>query len=155
MNEDEKILARRVALLDTIIINDNDILKFDDDDGDGISIQCFPVYHGGTYISLGFNINNIFIYISDVKIIPIETMIYLKGLTSIEVLVIDALDKHGMYSHCSLYEAIDIAKELKPKVVYFTGMSCGIGDHDDVEKELIEMGLDNYHLAYDGLVISF
>ena len=60
-----------------------------------------------------------------------------------------------MYSHCSLSEAIDIAKELKPKQVYFTGMSCGIGDHDDVEEELIAMGLDNYHLAYDGLCINF
>ena len=150
LDEDQSILAKRIALIKAVVIDDNEEL-----DLDGLHIRTFPVYHGGDYISLGFTIGNKLVYISDVKIIPEETWAYLKALPIIEILIIDALDKEGMFSHCSLQEAIDISKQLNPSQVLFTGMSCGIGLHDEIEKELIDMGLVNYKLAYDGLKLNF
>jgi phosphoribosyl 1,2-cyclic phosphodiesterase len=99
LDEENLIISRRIALVKAIEIDDNESL-----DIDGFPIRLFPVYHGGEYISLGFNIGNSkFIYISDVKIIPVASMEYLKSL-EIEVLVIDALNRNGIFSHCSLNE---------------------------------------------------
>lgn len=149
LDEENLIIARRIALVKAIVIDDNESL-----DIDGLPIRTFPVYHGGDYISLGFDIGSSkLIYISDVKIIPQTSMIYLKSL-EIDVLVIDALDRTGIFSHCSLSEAIEIAKELKPNKVYFVGMSCGLGLHDDIENELKNIGLNNYYLAYDGMTLD-
>lgn len=55
--------------------------------------NSFPVLHGGSYISLGFSIGKEgeFVYISDVKAIPPETMAYLKSLPKINTLVLDSL----------------------------------------------------------------
>lgn len=54
--------------------------------------------HGGDYISLGFSIGRAgeFVYISDVKAIPPDTMAYLKSLPRIKTLVLDSL-KWGAY----------------------------------------------------------
>lgn len=145
--KEENILSRRIALLKFTAIQDTEMLEVE-----GLSIQCFPVWHGGKYVSLGFSIGKEgeFVYISDVKIIPPETWTYLKSIQKIKVLVLDALDKEGIFSHCGLYEAIDIAKQLCPEIVYFTGMCCEMGLHDEVEKELANMGMP-YHLAFDGM----
>lgn len=87
------LLQRRIALLEFNIINNDDVFNLF-----GLNITSFPVYHGGKYVSLGFSIGKYseFVYISDVKIIPLDTMIYLKTL-KIKTLVIDAINKKGMY----------------------------------------------------------
>ena len=61
-------------------------------------------------------------YISDVKIVPPNTMTYLKSIGQIKVLVLDALDvTDGVWSHMSLAEALEFARELRPDTVYFVG----------------------------------
>jgi hypothetical protein len=87
------LLQRRIALLEFNIIKNKDNFKIF-----GLDVTSFPVYHGGEYVSLGFSIGkfNEFVYISDVKIIPIDIMIYLKSL-KIKTLVIDAINKKGIY----------------------------------------------------------
>jgi len=148
--KEDNILSRRIALLKFTVIEDTEKVCIE-----GLNIQCFPVWHGGKYVSLGFSIGKEgeFVYISDVKLIPQETWDYLKAIVKIKVLVLDALDREGIWSHCGLYEAIDIAKQLQPEKVLFTGMCCEMGLHEDVEKELASMGLP-YHLAFDGLVLN-
>ena len=48
------ILQRRIALLNFNVVDIWESINIC-----GLSIQCFPVYHGGNYISLGFNIGKI------------------------------------------------------------------------------------------------
>ena len=62
------------------------------------------------------------VYISDVKIVPPDTMTYLKSIAQIKVLVLDALDlTTGVWSHMGLAEALKFARELRPDTVYFVG----------------------------------
>lgn len=153
LDEATNVLERRVACIRLCPVPDTCTL-----DIDTLPVHCFPTYHGGTYVSLGFHIGTIpgdFVYISDVKIIPAETMTYLKSLPRIKTFVIDCLDREGIWSHLGLEEAIAICQELNPETVYFTGMCCGLGLHEEVEAELQARGLTNYFLAYDGLTLDF
>ena len=146
------VLARRVALIQFTVIEQNANINIF-----GLSVRTFPVYHGGTYVSLGFDIGNgEFVYISDVKIIPEPTMMYLRSIPQINTLVLDALNRDGIYVHMGLEEALAVAADLKPKRVYFTGMACDMGFHADVEAELTRMSSDGIerHLAYDGLALD-
>ena len=118
--EGTDILKRRVALLNFNVIDCNESIQFQN-----LKVQCFPVYHGGTYISLGFAIgqpSSEVVYISDVKIIPDETWVYLKSLSTIKLLVLDMLSETGIYSHFGLQEALDVIDILKPQKALFTGM---------------------------------
>jgi phosphoribosyl 1,2-cyclic phosphate phosphodiesterase len=49
-----------------------------------------------------------------------------------------------------LQEAVDLVKELKPEMAYFTHISHQLGLHKEIEKELP----DNIRLAYDGLKLE-
>ena len=150
IDESIGLLARRIALLKFHVIP-----VLSDFNVCGLPVKSFPVYHGGTYISLGFSIGKEgeFVYISDVKIIPDDTMNYLRSIPQINTLVIDALNRKGLFSHMGIEEAMGVVNELKPKTVYFTGMACDIGDHETVEAELQQIS-PNIHLAYDGLVLE-
>ena len=150
INEELNILERRIALLSFNVIEPTEYI-----DINGLSIRSFPVYHGGTYISLGFSFGSEgeFVYISDVKIIPNETLLYLKSIKKIKILVLDCLDINGIYSHIGLNEALEIAEFLNPDVLYLTGMACGIGFHDDFNEKLVNLRTNTY-LAYDGMVID-
>ncbi|MFB1023668.1 MAG: MBL fold metallo-hydrolase, partial [Vicingaceae bacterium] len=53
-------------------------------------------------------------------------------------------------SHFSLEEALDLIRELKPRMAYLTHISHLLGKHDDVEQELPK----NVRIAYDGLGFS-
>lgn len=152
LDEANNVIERRVACINLCPIPERSSL-----DVDGLHVEIFPTYHGGTYVSLGFTFGlpGQFVYISDVKIIPDETMIYLKSLPRIKVFVIDCLDHEGIWSHMGLHEAIAVCRELNPEVVYFTGMCCSLGLHEDVEAELRSMGIDNYFLSFDGLQLEF
>lgn len=120
LDESRSIIPRRVALLDfEIIENESDLNLY------GLPVHSFPVYHGGDYISLGFAIGKEgeFVYISDVKIVPSGTLVYLKGIAPrIKVLVLDALDRdRGVWSHMGMEEALKFAREINPEVIYFVG----------------------------------
>ena len=106
-------------------------------------------------MSLGFSIGKAgeFVYISDVKIIPEDTMAYLKELPTIKVLVLDVLNQDGIFAHMGLDEALAIVNILKPETVYFVGMSCSLGLHDDIEAKLA-LTTPNAHYAYDGLILE-
>jgi len=119
LDKENQILKRRVALLSFNIIDSSSTFSVF-----GLPIRSFPVFHGGEYISLGFSIGKEgeFVYISDVKIIPEDTMTYLKSIGRIDTLVLDAINNTtGVWSHMGMQEALKVAEELNPKVVYFTG----------------------------------
>ena len=150
LDKESCLLSRRIALLKFIIIEQDDDFNIC-----GLPIRSFPVYHGGSYVSLGFSIGKAgeFVYISDVKIIPELTMAYLCSIPRINTLVVDALNRDGVWSHMGLEEALSLVEKLKPSVAYFTGMSCQMGTHMDIEAELARRA-PMTHLAYDGLVLD-
>jgi phosphoribosyl 1,2-cyclic phosphodiesterase len=123
-----------------------------------LPVKCFPVLHGGSYVSLGFNFGRPgeLVYISDVKIIPPESMEYLKSLPQIRVLVIDCLNPAGRehYAHFNLTEALECIAVLNPVKAYLVGMCCKCGDHDAMNEAIRAMGLDNVELAYDGMRLN-
>lgn len=144
------ILERRTALLEFTVIDPNSSFITH-----GMPVRSFPVYHGGTYISLGFSfgLEGEFVYISDVKIIPDNTMGYLKSIPKIKTLVLDCLAMDGIFGHIGLHEALDFAKILNPEKLYLVGMSCDIGMHDETN-EMLKSLRPNTELAYDGLVLD-
>jgi phosphoribosyl 1,2-cyclic phosphodiesterase len=119
LDEAKTVLERRVAAVELCPIPERQSLVLN-----SLHIECFPAYHGGTYVSLGFGIGRPgdFIYISDVKYVPSVTMEYLKSLPRIKVFVIDCLSRDGIWSHMGFYEAIEFCKQLNPEQIYFTGI---------------------------------
>lgn len=145
----DNVLERRVALLDFRVIDSNAEFCVG-----GLPVRSFPVYHGGRYISLGFSVGKAgeFVYISDVSTIPDSTMDYLKSLPRIKVFVIDVLSHQGIFAHMGLEDALEVVRILQPETVYFTGMSCTIGMHDETNARLAETS-PNCQLAYDGMLL--
>jgi len=150
------LLRRRVAAFSwEQIPHDNALLDFE-----GLPVRCFPVYHGGEYISLGFTFGvredgvRPFVYISDVKAFPPDTLSMLEA-APIDILVLDMLRRTDHTTHFSFDEAVACAKQLKARKTYFVGMaSCEVGDHDEVNAELKELAPDlEMELAYDGLCL--
>jgi phosphoribosyl 1,2-cyclic phosphate phosphodiesterase len=111
----------------------------------GASVLPIRILHGHTPI-LGFRIGDL-AYCTDVKTIPPEGMARLEGL---EVLVLDALRHEPHYTHLSLEEAVEIARQLRPKRTLFTHMSHRLG-HEETNR-LLPPGMS---LAYDGLRVSW
>ncbi|KJP88693.1 hypothetical protein AK88_01574 [Plasmodium fragile] len=122
-------------------------------------IRFIPFQHGSNYICVGYIIgeNEKLVYISDCSYIPPNVLDYIKKIGSTEVLIIDALYyKAKHYSHFSLHESIKIALLIKPKKVYFIGMSCGIEHHitNLFLKKLSNKYPDiSFSLAHDGLFV--
>jgi phosphoribosyl 1,2-cyclic phosphodiesterase len=150
LDETTFVLSRRIALLKFTVVELNESFNVY-----GLPVRSFPVYHGGRYVCLGFAIGKLgqFVYISDVKIIPDDTMAYLRSIPHIHTLVIDCLNAEGIWSHMGLEEALAVVKELTPTKAYFTGMSCQIGMHADVEADLLKR-VPHVHLAFDSLVLQ-
>merc|ERR1719235_944189 len=84
----------------------------------GLEMQPVRMFHGGTYICLGFLFgpeDAKVAYLSDVKEFPKATMDLLLQ-TNISILVLDCLYAKGEHNtHMSLDEAIDTVRQLKPK----------------------------------------
>jgi len=101
-------VPRRIAQLDWRVISDVDEFEVH-----GVPAKAFPVFHGGTYISLGFSFgkDKPFVYISDVSSFPEETLRTISSLSPISTLVIDALNRGGHNSHLSLPEAIEFVSQ--------------------------------------------
>lgn len=148
--EGTDILRRHTTLIDFVVIEPNANISIS-----GLSVQCFPVYHGGSYISLGYNFGRPgeLVYISDVKVIPEETWTYLDSISPINLFVIDMLSTKGIYSHLGLQEALDIVDRLKPTRTLFTGMSCYAGDHDKLCAKLAKTH-PSVSLAFDGMMVE-
>jgi phosphoribosyl 1,2-cyclic phosphate phosphodiesterase len=88
-----------------------------------------------------------FSYVTDANYISEQEKEKIKNS---KVLVLNALRREEHISHFTLQEAIDLVKELKPEMAYFTHISHQLGLHQEVEKELPE----NIRLAYDGLKLE-
>ena len=112
----------------------------------GVEITPLPIIHGRLPI-LGFRIGDM-AYLTDTNQIPESTMELLKGL---DILVLDALHHRNHFSHYTLEQAVEKAKEIGAKQTYFIHMSHYMGLHEDVEKTLRE----GQNLAYDGLKVPF
>jgi phosphoribosyl 1,2-cyclic phosphate phosphodiesterase len=110
----------------------------------GQRIVPIRLRHGPRFEVLGFRIGNV-AYCTDVNEIPAESLSLLEGL---DVLVLDALRNRPHITHFSLHEAIEVARLLKPKRIYFTHISHDLG-HDETNA-LLPAGME---LAYDGLRI--
>ncbi|CZT99533.1 hypothetical protein CYL21_4514 [Plasmodium falciparum NF54] len=131
--------------------------QFDNDK----NIRFIPFHHGKNYICIGYIIGNTnkLVYISDCSKLPNYILEYIKKMGSIDILIIDALFyKRKHYSHFSLYESINIALQIKPKQVFFIGMSC------DIEHNITNLFLEKlsakysditFSLAHDGLFLPF
>lgn len=110
-----------------------------------LTIEPIPLLHL-KMLCYAFRIGN-FAYVTDFHYISEESLRKLEG---VEYLIIEALRKEKHYSHISLPEAIDIAKRLNVKKVWFTHISHSMGKAEDVNKTLPS----NMMLAYDGLSIT-
>lgn len=109
------------------------------------TILPIEYYHGRLPI-MGFRIQN-FAYLTDFQTIEEDQLKFLKDL---DVLVISALHHQPHYSHITLYDAIEIVKEIAPQKAYFIHMSHHMGLHEEVQERLPS----GMHLAYDGLAIE-
>jgi len=47
-----------------------------------------------------------------------------------------------------------LAKELKPKLCYFTHIGHITGTYEELEKYVQKNGGKNFHIAYDGLELN-
>ncbi len=112
---------------------------------DEIEIIPIRVMHFNLPI-VGFRISN-FAYLTDVKTIPEEELLKLKGL---DILVVSALRKTDHISHQNLEQAIDLIHKISPKKAYLTHLSHQMGLHD-VEDKKLEEGIS---IAYDGLEVT-
>lgn len=112
----------------------------------GIQVLPIEVMHAKLPV-LGFRFGNL-AYITDANSISDRSMDLLRG---VQTLIINALRHEKHISHFTLEEAIIVAKEIGPESTYFTHISHQLGLHSEVSKDLEP----SYHLAYDGLRLTF
>ncbi len=110
----------------------------------GLEIIPVEVFHYKMPV-LAFRFGNT-AYITDVSLIPDESMELLKDL---DLLILDALRKENHIAHFSLDEAVRIAEYIGAKKTLFTHISHAL-DHEKTEASLPE----NIRLAYDGMKVS-
>jgi phosphoribosyl 1,2-cyclic phosphodiesterase len=155
----ESDIARRVARIDWKVFSGY-FKPFHPVAGLDLEFTPVPLVHGGDYICAGFIIRGKFendstvAYFSDVSSVPEETMEYCQALPRIDLLIIDSLLRHVAHSsHFSLDQAVELARELRPKVTRCVGMTCSLGLHETVDPELAKLldtdGLD-IRLGFDG-----
>ncbi|CBZ55937.1 Metallo-beta-lactamase family protein, related [Neospora caninum Liverpool] len=134
-----------------------------------VPIQSFPVYHGGTYVSLGFLVGDKkLVYISDVTSFPTPVLDRLRHLDDLETLVVDAIGEKLHNAHFSVQEALALAVLLQPRNVFLVGMSCSL-EHRKTNRRLAiwlrlhqevyrqqqgrESRIESVSLALDGLFV--
>ena len=110
----------------------------------GAGIQPLRLKHGPRFDVLGFRIGNV-AYCTDTNGIPPESLALLAGL---DALVIDALRIRPHVTHFSLDEAIEVARQLKPKRTIFTHLCHDLGHART--NALLPAGME---LGYDGMRI--
>lgn len=111
----------------------------------GITVTPVPILHYKLPI-LGFKFGERLAYVTDCKTMPQETVQALKG---VDTLVINALRHKEHLSHLNLQQALELVKQINPRVTYLTHMSHDIGKHEQLEASLPP----GVYPAYDGLEI--
>lgn len=165
-DDDNNNSMRRVSSIDWRVFQPHQYFhKLDLSDCiDNVDITPIPLLHGGDYICMGFIIQYhtssssssspfVVAYLSDLHDIPQQTMDYLRNeVRNIDLLVIDLLANRPHFSHLCKQQVIDFVRVLRPRRAVTVGMTCSLGLHDDVNKELQalrEEGID-LSLAHDG-----
>lgn len=120
-----------------------------------IKVTYFPVEHTrkGAY-GIKLKGEKIVSYIPDVRKIPKSSQFFCR---SSDVLILDgsSLSKHGQTrSHISILDGVQIAKDLKPKKVYFTHLGHLTGKHKDLEEYVGKENKPRFYIAYDGLTLD-
>ena len=110
----------------------------------GFDVTPIPILHGRLPV-LGYRIGD-FAYVTDVSYIPPSSLELLQGL---DVLVLGALRPERHSTHFSIPEAVEVARELRPRQTWFTHMTHDV-DHGVVDAEL-PPGIS---LGYDGLTFE-
>jgi phosphoribosyl 1,2-cyclic phosphate phosphodiesterase len=123
-----------------LILNEFDgpFTPFDDE------IVPIPVFHGNALIH-GFRFGRL-AYVTDAKDIPAESMDLMRGA---DILVLNALRERPHPTHLSLQEAVDVARELKPRETYLVHLSHELG-HEEASHLLPE----SVEVAFDGLTVE-
>ncbi|KAJ3085825.1 hypothetical protein HK100_008918 [Physocladia obscura] len=125
---------------------------------DELKVIPFDVEHGkageNPYYSLGYKFPGI-TYISDANLIP---KVALDLIADSDILVLDALNVKPHPSHMMVDEAIQIALNLKPRLLFLTDF-CHDVEHYKLEKTLrehqeLKIAGVSAAPAFDGLVVE-
>ena len=111
----------------------------------GTTVTPIPMRHGPNCEVMGFRIGDV-AYCTDTNEIPPASLEKLQGL---DTLVIDALRYTPHPTHYSVDQAIEIARQVKPRRTYLTHMAHEI-DYAKASREL-PMGIEP---GFDGLQIG-
>ena len=158
-----KDIKRRVSALSWNVYKEPDYFKpFMPIPEIGVTFVPIPLYHGGTYICMGFVIDipatehseqRTIAYLSDLHELPKSSLDYLLKLPKIHLLVVDLLtnSKYNK-SHFNRDSAIECARKIGADETVAVGMTCSIGDHETVNQELAELENEGlkFRLSYDG-----
>jgi len=93
-------------------------------------------------------------YIPDFRKIPKHSQNICR---SSDILILDGSslgNKGQVFSHISVVDGITLAKDLKPKVVYFTHIGHMTGRHQKLESFIQKTGGPKFHIAYDGQTLN-
>lgn len=112
---------------------------------DEVEITPLPIKHYLLNI-VGYRIGNL-AYITDAKEIPAATIEAVKG---VDTLVINALRHEKHISHINLEQALEIIREVNPRIAYLTHLSHDMGLYANVAPTLPP----NVNIAVDGLKID-
>eukprot|EP00913_Durusdinium_trenchii_P017072 g16056.t1 len=91
------VLRRRIAYIEFMEVSDDETMDL----VGGLPLRVFPVWHGGTYVSLGFAFGGKLkggyplVYISDIKDVPPKTMSFLEEAAAVNE-ELRALQREGL-----------------------------------------------------------
>lgn len=111
----------------------------------GVEVTPLPVMHYRLPI-VGFRIGRL-AYVTDAKEIPASTIELMRG---VDTLVVNALRIKEHISHMNLTQALDVVKQVNPRMAYLTHLSHDMGLQTEIEQQLD----DHVKIAYDGLSIT-
>lgn len=113
-----------------------------------LKIIAFKVDHSKLVQTCGFRINNL-VYVPDIK--RLNNKRFMKNA---DVLVLDgSILNRPLPVHASIKEQIKWAKELKPKMLYFTHIGKSV-KHQELVQFLKENYENNSGVFYDGMRIE-
>ena len=121
---------------------------------EGLKISLLPVNHtkDSTFGIFVEEQRKKLFWAPDFKSLPPETIKIIKGS---DLIAIDGSELHVRTpSHQTIEEGIDLAKKIKPKMVYFIHIGHRTLPHTKLDTFVKENGGSNFNIAYDGLEIN-
>jgi len=122
---------------------------------ENLTLALLPVYHNHTpTFAVKVKERRIMIYMPDLSRLPKSERRDFRG---VHLLILDGscLGKKGhTKTHQSIDEGIRLAKDLNPKLCYFTHIGHITGTHQQLENYVQKNGGKNFHIAWDGLELE-